>query len=233
MLDYLKNLFKRDNPEKNWLAAQEGEYAFWKGISETGYNDLLPDDFIAKGQRDWLLGQLEFTGKPLDHWKDSVVVEFGPGPAGIIEYIQAREVHGVEPLIEKYRNDYPHLQRSKVIYHSSPAEDVPAIPDALADLVICFNMLDHTIDPVKVMNELSRIAKPGADFLFQLNLYKSREEALSRPSSHAAMHPHVFFLDDMERYLQSFGFQILKSHCRDEPSPCGEYFFIASGCVVH
>lgn len=232
MLGYLKNLLNKDSSKKQWLAAQEGEYAFWKGVSETGYNDLPPDDFIAKGQRDWLLGQLAFIGKPLDAWKDSVVVEFGPGPAGFVEYIEAREKHGVEPLIEKYRNDYPHLQKSEVLYHAAAAEHVPAIPDNHADLVICFNMLDHTIDPKQVMNELLRIAKPDADFLFQVNLYREESEILNRPAEHAALHPHTFLLDNMPGFLESHRCKVSKSHCRKEPTPCGEYYFISSGVVV-
>jgi len=231
MIGYITNILKKNSSKKHWLAAQAGEYAFWKGVAETGYNDLPPDSFIATGQRDWLLGQLMFLGKPLDAWKDSVVVEFGPGPAGFVEYIEAREKHGVEPLIDKYRTDYPHLQKSEVIYHAVAAEHVPAIPDNHADLVICFNMLDHTIDPDHVMKELYRIAKPNAEFLFQVNLYRHKSEILSRPPEHAALHPHCFLLDEMPAFLGAHGFKVSKSHCRMEPTACGEYYYITSGCV--
>lgn len=229
MFGFIKNILNTDPSKKDWLLAQEGEYAFWKGLSQTGYNDLSSDDFIATGQRDWLLGELEFTGKPLSSWKDSVVVEFGPGPAGFVEYIDAYEKHGVEPLIDKYRNDFPHLQKSDVIYHSDAAESVPGIPDNYADLVICFNMLDHTINPNQVMKELHRIAKPNADFLFQVNLYRHKSEIANRPPEHAALHPHIFLLEEIDEFLASNGFKVLKSHCRNEASSCGEYYYIATG----
>jgi SAM-dependent methyltransferase len=227
-----KSFLSSSKSRKQWLSAQQGEYAFWKGVAETGYNDLSPDDFISIGQRDWLLGQLEFLGKPQDSWKDSVVVEFGPGPAGIIEYIDARERYGVEPLIDKYRADYPHLQTSNVTYYGIPAEEVSVISSGSADLVICFNMLDHTIDPEKVLKELHRIAKPEAAFLFQVNLYREKNQILKRPPEHAALHPHTFVLDEMLETLEKNGLKVLKSHCRQEPTPCGEYYFIAAGVVT-
>jgi ubiquinone/menaquinone biosynthesis C-methylase UbiE len=148
-----------------------------------------------------------------------------------LEYIEAREKHGIEPLIEKYQNDYPHLQKSNVIYHAAAAEDVPAIPDNHADLVICFNMLDHTIDPDKVLKELHRIAKPDAAFLFQVNLYREKNQIFNRPLAHAALHPHTFLLDEMLETLDLHRLKVLKSHCRQEPTPCGEYYFIAVGMV--
>ena len=42
------------------------------------------------------------------------------------------------------------------------------IEDATADMVVNIAMLEHVENPEAVVNEMSRIAKPGAHFIFHL-----------------------------------------------------------------
>ena len=218
-----------NGPSKAWQLAQREELRFWEGISRTGYNEQDPERFIQDGQRQWLLSQLEILEKPLTSWQQGVIVEFGPGPAGFVEYLPAKRKIGIEPLIEEYRALYPHLELSDVEYYPVPAEEAFDIPSGIADLVVCFNMLDHVISPTRVVAEMSRIAKPGADLLFQLNVYLSVEEVLQKPAEHAALHPHSFFPPDVVGLLDTHGFQIVKDHCSPGVNPCGEHYFICAG----
>src|SRR5690606_32737426 len=173
---------------RRWQVAQEGEFAFWQGVAKDGYADHDPKQFVDVLQRNWLMSCLAFLDKPLDSWRDKVVVEFGPGPAGFVEYIEARRRIGIEPLIERYRAVFPHLKDSQVEYWSCPAEEADDVPDQCADLVISFNMLDHARDPERVVAQMSRVAKPGADLLFQVNAYLSEAEIAEKTGQHAELH---------------------------------------------
>jgi hypothetical protein len=97
-----------------WDKAQRGEFEWWRKIATTGFHGRTTDDFLSVGQREWLLSQLTFLEKQPDSWKDGTVVEFGPGPAGFVEYIEAKRKIAIEPLIGRYRAVFPHLAASTV-----------------------------------------------------------------------------------------------------------------------
>ncbi len=218
-------------PYEQWIRAQDGEFDWWRSVSSDGYGGQNPEQFIREGQRDWLLSQLAFLEKPLDSWKEKTVVEIGSGPAGFVEYIEADRRIAVEPLIERYRETFPHLAESEVHYISSPGEEA-SLPPEVADLVICFNVLDHTYDPSSVLKQLSRAAKPGADLLFQVNVYKTQAEVDAKHGLHAELHPHSFFPGTVRELLTANGFRIWKESCSEAPNPSGEYYFICAGTKI-
>lgn len=221
------NFLKR-KPSK-WEIAQSGEFDWWQGVARTGYDGRDRDEFIRNGQRAWLLSQLEFLEKPLDSWRDKVVVEFGSGPAGFVEYIDAARKIAVEPLIGRYRAEFPHLKTSSVEYYEVPAEEAAMIPSNVADLTICFNVLDHTYDPHRVLAHLARVAKKDSDLLFQVNVYRTLEQIKAKSGVHAELHPHSFLLDEISQKLAEHGFLISKSYCAHDQNPSGEYYFICAG----
>lgn len=215
-----------------WQNAQSEELKWWQGVSQTGYGGESAENFVASHQKKWLLSQLEFLGKPLDSWKDGVVVEFGSGPAGFVEYIQARERIGIEPLIDEYRKVFPHLQKSSVSYHKCSGEDAKTIASDIADLLICFNVLDHVYDPESLLKNLRRVGKTGADVLFQVNLYLNAEEVGLKSGLHAELHPHSFYPETIKHLLQTNGIEVLKEHCSKEVNDCGEHYYICAGRCV-
>lgn len=217
--------------KKQWLAAQKGESEWWAGVASTGYDGQSTEEFVNDGQRKWLLSQLEFLGKPLDSWSEGTVVEFGPGPAGMVEYLEAELKIGVEPLFEDYKKKFPHLANSDVEYFACPAEEADYIPSNCADLVICFNVIDHTINPQKVAKQMARVAKDEADLLFQVNLYLNEEEMKNKSGIHAEMHPHSFVPETALMLMEAEGFKIVKHYVCQEANPCGEHFFICAGTI--
>ena len=164
----------------------------------------------------------------MTYWENKIIVEFGPGPAGIVEYIKGQRKIAVEPLIEKYRTVYPHLSNSDVEYLPCAAEDAWKIPDQVADLAICFNVLDHTIDPDLVISQLSRVCKPGAELLFQLNVYLSDEELSQKSGLHAELHPHSFFPKTITGLLEKHGFEVWKQFCEEDRNATGEHYFLCA-----
>jgi SAM-dependent methyltransferase len=170
--------------------------------------------------------------KPASAWQDGTIVEFGPGPAGYVEYLPARRRIAIEPLIDRYRPLFPHLRTSSVEYLSCPAEAADAVPSRCADLVISFNMLDHTRDPDRVVAQMARVAKPGADLLFQVNTYLTEAELAEKTGPHADLHPHSFFPQTAKALLERHGFAVRKEFCAAERTADGEHNFVCAATRV-
>jgi SAM-dependent methyltransferase len=212
-----------------WRRAQKQELDWWRELGAVGYKGQTADAFISQRNRQDLLSELTFIEKPPSHWQDGTIVEFGSGPTGFVEYLEAKRKIAVEPLIDHCRKAFPHLADSDVEYWDCPAEQADRLPEAIADLVICFNMLDHTFDPPKVVANLARVAKPGADLFFQVNVYTTADELRAKDGVHGELHPHSFFPETMLDLLRTSGFDIHKHWCGEELTPCGEHHFLCAG----
>lgn len=213
--------------KRAWRIAQQKEFLWWDGVAKDGYAQQNPQDFVAIGQRTWMLKQLKYLDKPLSHWEDKVVLEFGPGPAGIVEYITAKRKFGVEPLYKEYLESFPHLKKSDVTYLNQAGEESLKLENDLADLCICFNVLDHVYSPKRIIRNIWRIAKPGADILIQLNVFTSLAEAKeSKTGLHAELHPHSFTQQTALDLLKSHGFSLIKKRISEDTNPEGEKFLL-------
>jgi len=212
-----------------WEKAQRGEFEWWRKIATTGFDGRTTNEFLSVSQRDGLLAQLTFMERRPDSWKNGTVVEFGSDPAGFVEYIEAERKIAIEPLTDRYRMVFPHLAASTVEYCNRPAEDVGNLFDGIADLVICFNALDHTRDPNRVIEHLARVVKTGADLLFQVNVYLSQDEVQQKSPKHAQLHPHSLRPETVVSMLQAHQFAIWKEQLSAEVDHNGEHFFICAG----
>lgn len=101
--------------------------------------------------------------------KDKIVVDIGPGPMGLLEGSDAKVKIAVEPLAEAFKKHNLLLKKSDVIYLNQTAENIPLL-DEFADVVISRNNLDHVKDPVKVMQEASRILKSKGYFILNVDI---------------------------------------------------------------
>ena len=216
------------SPKSRWLSAQTEEAKFWEGISKTGYNNQDPAMFIEDSQKRDMLSALNFLDIPNTYWLDKTVIEFGPGPAGVIEYIDAKEKIGIEPLYLEYFKMFPHLKFSKVKYFPIAAEETEQVPSQCADLVICYNMLDHVIEPSKVLHQIKRVIKSDGILLFQINVYDSDLEIQNKSGVHADLHPHSFTRDSITNLLDQHGFKVTKESLAEWKNECDERFFICS-----
>ena len=230
------NVFRKEiyvnSRNQKWQYAQLGELEWWMEIADKGYDGRSRDDFVMTGQRGWMLSQLSFLDKPLDSWRQGTVIEFGSGPAGMVEYIEAKQKIAFEPLINEYRKVFPHIEKSNVAYHNSPAENIGRQFDHSADLVICFNVLDNTRNPDQIIKNLARVAKKGADLLFQVNVYLSNDQMKRKRKRHAEMYPHSFLPEKILEMLTLNQFEIRKQSLSKEPDANGEYFFICAGVKI-
>lgn len=100
-----------------------------------------------------------------------VVVEIGPGPLGLAQnFIGAREIVGIEPLAEIYRNiGYP-IDRQRLFYADCHAESL-SLPDHSVDAAISVNAIDHVDDFEAAIAELERVVKPNGEIRIETHYH--------------------------------------------------------------
>lgn len=153
--------------DRAWKEAQayEIKYTFkyqWKKEWKNLYRNHLKTFFGVDGQ-----------------FPESIVVDVGCGPIGIVSVIEAKKKIGIDPLIDEYNKIYKDRQ-TDVEYINSKAEDIP-LPDSYADIVFCVNTLNHVQDPEKVLGQIARILKPTGTLYFDVHI-----------NPRNIGHPHVF-----------------------------------------
>jgi len=147
---------------------------------------------------------------------DSVVVDIGCGPVGIISVVEAREKVGIDPLMDEYKKIFD--MEPDVKYINAKGEEIP-FPDNYADVVFCVNVLNHVQDPDKVLSEIARILKPEGKLYFDVH-----DNALS------VGHPHLFTRESVYSLLSKH-FQIEKNIERNE-IPVITYEIYCADCGV-
>jgi SAM-dependent methyltransferase len=147
---------KKTSIEAKWSNSQKAEIKFWKQREEKDGHVLrqywekelenYPDNILA------------------DNFKEKDVLEVGCGPKGMIHYITARRKVGVDPLIEEYQK-LGILEDGDVKHVTGVGEKLD-FPDEDFDIVICFNVLDHSMEPLKVCQEMYRVLKKSGRIIF-------------------------------------------------------------------
>jgi len=131
---------------------------------------------------------------------EKTVVEVGSGPWGIVSIIKAGKRIAVDPALEDFKERF---QLSEgVRYLDSKGENIK-LPDGVADVVFCSNVLNHVQNPEKVLSEIRRILKGGGTLFFDCNLQPKDD-----------LHPWSWtekeLLDMLRRHFQIRSYKRLK-----------------------
>jgi hypothetical protein len=76
---------------------------------------------------------------------------------------------------------------------------------------------------------MSRVAKPGSNLLFQVNVYITESDLKLKTAEYARLHPQTFSPVEIIALLRENNFEIIKDFCSDEINDYGEHFFICAG----
>lgn len=131
------------------------ELEFWQRYKLSQGGRLWNDHYVT----------LFTTAFGLDEsfYEDKSVLDVGCGPCGSLEWadLASRRV-GLDPLA----NDYAVLRASpqKMEYSNARSEAMP-FPDDDFDIITSINSLDHVDDVDATASEISRVLKPGGQFL--------------------------------------------------------------------
>jgi 2-polyprenyl-3-methyl-5-hydroxy-6-metoxy-1,4-benzoquinol methylase/organic radical activating enzyme len=153
----------------------KAELEFWRGMVAELTRDCATDDekraALLRVCREKTYPRYRQTlGVADDAFTGLRLLDIGCGPHGGLIGFTGCERHGVDPLIDAYREiGYP-LDEHGVTYHTAGSEAMP-FDDDFFDVVICVNALDHVDDLDDTVREISRVLKPGGRFLGQLNFH--------------------------------------------------------------
>ena len=106
------------------------------------------------------------------------VLEVGSGAHGHIFFFGVKDGVGVDPLADHYRELFPEWQNMARTL-AVGGEDLP-FPDASFDVVISDNVVDHALNPRRIVEQIARVLAPGGLLYFTVNVHHPFYNAVAR-----------------------------------------------------
>ena len=111
-------------------------------------------------------GRLRYFDKLID-WQGKAVLDLGCAGGFMVEALDDRgaQVIGIDPAADAIEAARIHAQSRSIQYDVGVGESLP-YSDGQFDAVVCVDVLEHLADLSKVLEEVTRVLKPGGMFLF-------------------------------------------------------------------
>jgi SAM-dependent methyltransferase len=181
-----------------WEEAQLRELGFWRWVAFEGYNGKKPRAFF-KHQKRFMLNSYSRTNWKINEFEAGTILELGCGPLGMLEFLKAKVKVGVDPLNSYYSLLFLKLRRSNVHY----LEDLEELDVSMkADLIICFNVIDHTANPGYYIDKLFGHLKSNGKFIIEVNCHEDKFEVTAE---HARMNPSPLSVEEIRELVSGYG----------------------------
>ena len=178
------------------------ELNFWLNIRKNGWRGFAPEEWRS-AHIYFKQYSLMYINRSISDLKNKVVVEVGCGPAGIVSFLNNATAIGVDPLIDEYKEMWD-LSNDKTQYISSEIETFES--DTQADVIICWNVLDHVLDIEVATRKLFDLLRPDGELWFMINLKdKSGSWKIAKGSQDSA-HSYRVNAVSIGRLLKKYGF---------------------------
>lgn len=196
MLTLLKNV-------PRWQRAIRAERDFWAKHPRT-----------VQSRAEWNALLQEYFHLDLDVFRGQTTLEVGCGLFGLIHVIDAELAIGIDPLLQsEFYAEHP-----QVAWRIRGVGEYLPFGDRIFDVCVCMNVLDHTIDPPTVIDEIARVLKTGGTCLLWINTIRT---AVQRFKSLVARfdtpHPHHFTDADVDALITNTSFRIASRQIRRLP----------------
>lgn len=151
-----------------WYKAQKTELEFWRAEAKSPRYFGL--DGISHTPVDEMLRPFDLNSEKIASLSPSVIIEVGCGPYGLIHYLDTPALRvGLDPLTLEVESaglkNRRGVQRLQAV-----GEHIPISANS-AELVICYNVLDHMADPAAACVEIARVLRKGGILLFELHVF--------------------------------------------------------------
>lgn len=120
----------------------------------------------VKQRTEWFLNWFGEYAEINDNYN---ILHVGSGAEGEINFISKGHRFSIDPLITFYKEYFSDILNKNVQYIEGRGENIPFENNSL-DLVISFNSLDHTEDPIRVLSEISRVLKNNGYFYLGIHV---------------------------------------------------------------
>ncbi|OGL45996.1 MAG: hypothetical protein A2W05_01170 [Candidatus Schekmanbacteria bacterium RBG_16_38_10] len=152
-----QNLLDLDDKKRidDLKSKQIEELNFWLNIKENPWRGFNPDEW-RNAHIHFKQYSLIYINRSIEDLKNKIVIEIGCGPAGIVPFLKNTTAIGVDPLIDEYKKLWD-LSNDNVKYIKSEIESFNC--SISADIVICWNVLDHVSDIELAIKKINNIIK--------------------------------------------------------------------------
>jgi len=179
-----------------WHASQKLSLQAWEDKNLTTEREQLERSLLPILQR-----------YAREYAQDATVLEIGCGPICLTSLLPQQFKTYLDPMADDFRRMFPGELPEKGEYLTAAAESIPK-PDASYDLIICLNMISHTLNPELVMNEIERLLKPGGKLIMAIRIHSQFEARLHYlairmfPSLCSKTRPYYYARKGIRRTLQ-------------------------------
>jgi SAM-dependent methyltransferase len=156
-------LSKRRRERGRRTLERQLEYQEKKGRQLGETDELMPRVFIRSQHVRQVIEEI----RPIAD--SDAVLEVGSGAHGLIFGFGTKMRIGIDPLAVDYKRIFPKLQ-SAAITAAAIGEELP-FADASFDVVLSDNVIDHAERPLKIIDEIARVLKPGGILYFTVNVH--------------------------------------------------------------
>jgi len=148
------------------------------------------------------ISKLSNLGFDLTDFDESRVLAVGGGTGMIHALSTAEFAVSVDPITTERRDV---LDDSTAQLITGAGERLP-FDDNYFDYVICYNVLDHTLNPSDVLTEIHRVLDDCGQLLFKLNTYELPKVILNRLSVLDRPHLHHYNRESVLDFVLEHGF---------------------------
>lgn len=213
MLKRIRQIFSglavREKFRKTESASEISPPALDADARFTGLKDM--------GSRGWYQVSKGYLFDGFKITSDDIVLDVGCGEGEPTLFSARRGAHVVFSDIDaqKVKILMEKVQQTKAKKAEGFVSDSLALPlpDNFATKIVSLEMLEHTSNPAKVLAELVRVGKPGAQYL--ITVPDARSEMLQKPFAAPAYfaepnHIHIFDRESFVRLVEDSGLIIEK-----------------------
>lgn len=108
------------------------------------------------------------------------ILEVGSGAHGIVFYLTAGKRFGIDPLAYYYQRNFSGVRLDTTVNTVVAMGETLPIASGLFELVICDNVLNHTMNPESIIKEVQRILTPNGVFFLAVDVNRRSGQLLSQ-----------------------------------------------------
>ena len=164
--------------------------------------------------------------------KDTKILEVGFGKGSLLKRLsnsQGPELYGIEASQQNYRNASDVFKVNAHLFLIDASRERIPLPDGSIDVCVLLEVLEHTLSPMHVLQEIQRVLKKDGIFIFSfpeerlvsgIGLEENQDKRSHGPERHSFPYPGLFRYDYMRVFLNQLYFKVLDEERQEDYHIC-------------